>query len=41
LIATDHDNIDYQMLVDRLRLIIDARNACERFGVRSEKVAKA
>ena len=41
LIATDHDNVDYQMLVDRSRLVIDARNACVRFGVKSDKVAKA
>jgi UDP-N-acetyl-D-glucosamine dehydrogenase len=41
LISTDHDNVDYHMLVDRSRLVIDARNACERFGVMSEKVAKA
>jgi UDP-N-acetyl-D-glucosamine dehydrogenase len=41
LIATDHDGIDYQMLADQSRLVIDARNACERFGVKSDKVAKA
>jgi UDP-N-acetyl-D-glucosamine dehydrogenase len=41
LIATDHDSVDYQTLVDRSRLVIDARNACERFSVKSEKVAKA
>jgi UDP-N-acetyl-D-glucosamine dehydrogenase len=41
LIATDHDCVDYQMLVDRSRLVIDTRNACERFGVKSDKVAKA
>jgi len=29
------------MLVDRSRLVIDTRNACERFGVKSDKVAKA
>ena len=41
LIATDHDCVDYQMLVDRSRLVIDTRNACERFGIKSDKVAKA
>ena len=41
LISTDHDSIDYKMLVDGSRLVIDTRNACERFGVKSEKVAKA
>jgi UDP-N-acetyl-D-glucosamine dehydrogenase len=41
LIATDHDNVDYQMLVDRSQLIIDTRNVCERCGLKSDKVAKA
>jgi UDP-N-acetyl-D-glucosamine dehydrogenase len=41
LISTDHDSIDYKMLVDGSKLVIDTRNACERFGVKSEKVAKA
>src|SRR5215510_8441648 len=41
LIATDHDNVDYRMLVDRSRLIIDTRNVCERCGLKSDKVAKA
>ena len=41
LISTDHDSVDYKMLVDGSRLVIDTRNACERFGVKSEKVAKA
>jgi UDP-N-acetyl-D-glucosamine dehydrogenase len=41
LIATDHDGIDYKMLVDKSRLVVDTRNVCERVGVRSAKVAKA
>jgi UDP-N-acetyl-D-glucosamine dehydrogenase len=41
LIATDHDAIDYAALVEASRLVIDTRNACERRGVRSEKVVKA
>jgi UDP-N-acetyl-D-glucosamine dehydrogenase len=41
LVATDHDNVDYRMLVDRSRLIIDTRNVCERCGLKSDKVAKA
>jgi UDP-N-acetyl-D-glucosamine dehydrogenase len=41
LIATDHDNVDYRMLVDRSRLIIDTRNVCERCGLKSDKLAKA
>jgi UDP-N-acetyl-D-glucosamine dehydrogenase len=27
LIATDHDSVDYRMLVDGSRLVIDSRNA--------------
>jgi UDP-N-acetyl-D-glucosamine dehydrogenase len=41
LIATDHDAIDYAALVEASRLVIDTRNACERRGVKSEKVLKA
>ncbi|MDQ6432569.1 nucleotide sugar dehydrogenase [Mesorhizobium sp. LHD-90] len=41
LIATDHDAIDYAELVAGSRLVVDTRNACERKGVRSDKVVKA
>lgn len=41
LIATDHDCIDYQALVEHSKLVIDTRNACCRFGIVSDKVAKA
>jgi UDP-N-acetyl-D-glucosamine dehydrogenase len=41
LIATDHDCIDYQTLVEHSRLVVDTRNVCERFSVKSAKVAKA
>jgi len=41
LIATDHDSVDYQLLVDCSRLVIDARNVCGRFGISSDKVVKA
>jgi UDP-N-acetyl-D-glucosamine dehydrogenase len=41
LIATDHDQVDYKMLVDSSRLVIDTRNVCERYGVKSDKIAKA
>jgi UDP-N-acetyl-D-glucosamine dehydrogenase len=27
IICTDHDNIDYQLLIDNSKLIIDTRNA--------------
>jgi UDP-N-acetyl-D-glucosamine dehydrogenase len=41
LIATDHDPVDYEMLVESARLVVDTRNVCERYGVRSDKIAKA
>jgi UDP-N-acetyl-D-glucosamine dehydrogenase len=41
LIATDHDSVDYQLLIDNAEIIIDTRNVCERKGIRSAKIAKA
>ena len=41
LIATDHDPVDYKMLVESSRLVVDTRNVCERYGIRSDKIAKA
>ena len=40
-IATDHDDVDYQMLVDHMPLVIDTRNVCERRGIVSSKIVKA
>ena len=41
LIATDHDAVDYQALVDAARLVVDTRNVCARKGVRGGVVVKA
>lgn len=41
LIATDHDSIDYKLLAQNARLIVDTRNACAKAGVTSGKVIKA
>jgi UDP-N-acetyl-D-glucosamine dehydrogenase len=41
VIVTDHDEVDYATLVARLPLVVDSRNACERKGIRDEKVIKA
>jgi UDP-N-acetyl-D-glucosamine dehydrogenase len=41
LIATDHDSIDYELIGKSAKLIIDTRNACARFGVFGDNVAKA
>jgi UDP-N-acetyl-D-glucosamine dehydrogenase len=41
LIAVDHDAVDYPVLVEAARLVIDTRNACEHAGIVSDKVVKA
>ena len=41
LIATDHDDVDYNGLVRGARLIVDTRNVCERNGLRADHVVKA
>ena len=41
LVATDHDAVDYTLLADRARLIVDTRNVMARKGLSSEKIVKA
>src|ERR1700730_17642732 len=41
IICTDHDAIDYRLLVESGRLIVDTRNVCARLGLHSERVIKA
>ncbi len=41
LVATDHDNIDYQQLADWSPLIIDTRNAFARRGISASHILKA
>jgi UDP-N-acetyl-D-glucosamine dehydrogenase len=41
LIVTDHDDVDYGLIVDNAKLIIDTRNVCERLGLRMDSVVKA
>ncbi len=42
LISTDHDNVDYQMIVDAAPLIVDTRNALADFAdSHGEKILKA
>lgn len=41
LITTDHDSIDYQLLVRHAKIVIDTRNACTRAGALGPNVAKA
>ncbi|MFC4171908.1 nucleotide sugar dehydrogenase [Microvirga sp. GCM10011540] len=41
LIATDHDNVDYRLVVDNARLVVDTRNACARAGLSGGRIVKA
>jgi UDP-N-acetyl-D-glucosamine dehydrogenase len=41
LICTDHDAIDYRLIVDNAKLIVDTRNAIARKGLSGTNVVKA
>jgi UDP-N-acetyl-D-glucosamine dehydrogenase len=41
LIATDHDAVDYGLLVAHARLVVDTRNACARAGLSGGNIVKA
>jgi UDP-N-acetyl-D-glucosamine dehydrogenase len=41
LVATDHSCVDYARVVERARLVVDARNACRGVKVGREKIVKA
>jgi UDP-N-acetyl-D-glucosamine dehydrogenase len=41
LICTDHDAIDYRLLVDATPLVVDTRNICSRHGLLRNNVVKA
>jgi UDP-N-acetyl-D-glucosamine dehydrogenase len=41
LVATDHDAIDYSMIANHARLIVDTRNVFGRTGLSNGKVVKA
>jgi UDP-N-acetyl-D-glucosamine dehydrogenase len=41
IICTDHDPVDYGLLVEHCPLVIDTRNACARRGVSAPHVVKA
>jgi UDP-N-acetyl-D-glucosamine dehydrogenase len=40
-IATDHDDVDYNMVVEHAKLVIDTRNVLERLNIHSDKIVKA
>jgi UDP-N-acetyl-D-glucosamine dehydrogenase len=41
LIATDHDAVDYRLIVENAALVIDTRNACAKAGIVSDRIIKA
>jgi UDP-N-acetyl-D-glucosamine dehydrogenase len=41
LIATDHDAVDYRLLTECSKLVIDTRNVCARNGIVGQNIAKA
>ena len=41
LICTDHDTVDYDMLLKHAALIIDTRNVCARRGLANARIIKA
>ena len=41
LIATDHDAVDYALVVDSAKLVVDTRNACARRDLPNTNVVKA
>ena len=41
LIATDHDDVDYGLVVDHAPLVVDTRNACFRAGLSGTNIVKA
>lgn len=41
LIATDHDSVDYRLVGEHAKLVVDTRNACAKAGIVSDRVIKA
>ncbi|HEV8679838.1 MAG TPA: nucleotide sugar dehydrogenase [Stellaceae bacterium] len=41
IICTDHDSVDYRLLVEHCPLVVDTRNACARRGLAGGNVVKA
>jgi UDP-N-acetyl-D-glucosamine dehydrogenase len=41
LICTDHDDIDYALIVAASPLVVDTRNACARHGLARDTIVKA
>jgi UDP-N-acetyl-D-glucosamine dehydrogenase len=41
VIATDHDELDWAMIADAAKLVVDTRNACARAGITGPHIVKA
>ena len=41
LICTDHDGVDYRLVVEHCPLIVDTRNACAHAGIGDAKIVKS
>jgi UDP-N-acetyl-D-glucosamine dehydrogenase len=41
LVATDHDNVEYRLVSDHARLIVDTRNVFAKAGIVSDRIVKA
>jgi UDP-N-acetyl-D-glucosamine dehydrogenase len=41
LISTDHDAVDYALVVEHAKLVVDTRNVCARTGVLRNTIVKA
>jgi UDP-N-acetyl-D-glucosamine dehydrogenase len=41
VICTDHDAVDYALIVEHCPLVVDTRNVCARLGLPGERVVKA
>jgi len=41
LIATDHDSVDYRLVVENAKVVVDTRNACARAGLSGGRIVKA
>ena len=39
-VATDHDNVDYELIAKNCDLIIDSRNVFEKNGIKGERIIK-
>jgi UDP-N-acetyl-D-glucosamine dehydrogenase len=41
LITTDHDDVDYHLVVNHARIVLDTRNVCARIGIADRRIIKA